>query len=261
MAKRKVVALVSVLVFLLALSSTFGFLAWKHGKEQETKERVIIHESSAPSPAPETANPSTKPEVTETEVSLSANEQYEANIFLSNFVEVNMQSFETKNLSVNELVEFAATHYVLNTDITTQYSDTLSFQETNMILDRYFGRTLSEAEAATFTELGGESGSYSNGVFSWNAPIVTNGNALYELAIVDRLEKQEDGTFRASFRIWRVSSEYGLLAEHMPYSLTPQEAVVSPQLDSVIGSGVAVMRPHKYKDRNSYQIISYQLNK
>ncbi|MBR6458694.1 MAG: hypothetical protein IKS49_00855 [Actinomycetaceae bacterium] len=257
---KKMVALVSVLVFLLALSSTFGFLAWKHGKDQETKDRVIIHESSAPSPTPETTSPSAPANPEETEVRLSANEQYEANIFLSNFVEVQMTTFEARNLSTNELVQFAVTHHVLNTDITKQTSNTLSLQEVNKILDRYFGRTLSETEAATFTGFAGDSGSYSNGVFSWNAPIVTNGNALYDLAIVDRLEKQADGTFRASFRIWRVSSQYGLSANHMPYSLTPEEAAASSELDNVVGSGVAVMRPHKYKDRNSYQIISYQRN-
>lgn len=53
MSKKKLIVLVAVLVFLLASSSTFGFLAWKHGRDQETKERVIIHESSAPSPTPE----------------------------------------------------------------------------------------------------------------------------------------------------------------------------------------------------------------
>lgn len=220
------------------------------GEPEPSPSRVIIRETPQ-----ETSSPSAK-----SDVSLNGKEQYEANIFISNFVEVNMQSFETKNLSVNELVQFAAEHHVLNTDITKQSGNTLSLQEVNNILDRYFGRTLSEAEAATFTELGGEPGYYANGVFSWDAPIVTNGNALYELAIVDRLEEQADGTFRASFRIWRVASEYGLLADQMPYSLTPQEAAANSQLRGVTGSGVAVMRPHKYKDRNSYQIISYQLN-
>lgn len=263
MAKRKVVALVSVLVFLLALSSTFGFLAWKHGKEQGTKERVIIHESSAPSPALETASPSTKPEVTETEVSLSANEQYEANIFLSNFAETNMESFTPQTASVNELVNFAFGHNYFNGNSAGyessngHYFRTLPLDKVNAILDRFFGRTLSQSEAQQYSGEGplSEDFYYASGKFYIPA---ADGATIGSVVIVDHLYKRSDGTYRAEFTMYSPRGYDSVSSgSREVYSMTPAQAASSSFFDGVIGQGTAVMTPYEYKGRHSYHLVSY----
>lgn len=202
-------------------------------------------------------------------VALSLEQQYEANIFMSNFAELIIRKFNVDKAGVGEMVNFAVLHAIVNRKSMILFDGTMermSLQDVNIILLRFFGKSLSDQQIVEYQASGGkeyffEHGYYSNGYFYWP---VGNGESYVGVCIVDRVESYKDGSQRLWYTLYDYDvDEYWKNDWRVPdaiYRMTPSEAA-SNQYLSRSGSGFADVVPYSYNGRSSYQLKRMKTNK
>ncbi|MBR1628914.1 MAG: hypothetical protein IJ679_06580 [Lachnospiraceae bacterium] len=184
---------------------------------------------------------------------LGANQQYEANIFLSNFAEQDISSFDINTASTRDLVDFAFLHALINRRSNIQYAGNycfISMANINDILNRFFDITLSNSQMAGYTNAYGD-GYFSNGNVYWSAGA---GEMHLGLTIVDRADRLSDGSIQLTYTDYKYvvgPDEDGVPSSI--YGLAPSEAAASSRL-SKRGHGVAIVVPYSYNGKQSYQL-------
>ena len=204
-------------------------------------------------------------------IELSSDQQYEANIFLSNFAEqYGFTSYVTANHDVEKMVSFAHRYAKINEPGVLSYDSNMyevfTLDEANRILERFLGDEVTYSELASFP-----SPTYSFDS-NYHGPFFSNGNIYYDAAdgatttefvIVDDAYEFDDGHLEMNFTKYeRLDFEDyigGLAITQDIYAMTPMQADSASNLQR-IGSGTASVYPKTYNGHNTYRLISYQEN-
>lgn len=223
-----------------------------------------------------------RPEETDgpgTPVALSAKEQYEANIFLSNFSEQGFWAgkttpFESSAATEAELFSFAHRWAKINRPAAIRYSESyecLSLEDVNAIVDRYFDRdtSLSPANGTDY------SAALGMGRFDWDHVWFSGGWFYYPAAdgeshpgfsVVTEKQLYPNNRSTLFFTVYELDLDIywtynGIPAEY--YSLTPAEAAARAAKGEItpIGQGEAFCSPCtlEKQQRESYMLLRYTL--
>ena len=203
-------------------------------------------------------------------ITMDSNLQYEANVFLSNFAETYMEYYDVSSVSDLSLISFAYIHMRINDYDNLEEDMHYScdewcyispYEETNRVLERYMGRSISVEKAEKIPVEEGYRG-YHEGKYYWMA---LDGEQYNQIAIVDRMEKLEDGNIRFVFYVFEIDidtwweNDYWDEIDKHYYELTKEQADADYTL-ICRGSGEAVGKPYTYNGRNSYQLVYYSMH-
>ncbi|MCR4990952.1 MAG: hypothetical protein K6A38_08830 [Lachnospiraceae bacterium] len=195
-------------------------------------------------------------------IELTDKVQYEANIFISNFVEQHHNGDEYYGISADsdiyDLAQFVFRYYYLNDFKQLEGPDynELSLEKTNKVLDRFFGITLTEEEAAEFVnEEYSDREYYKDGVFRF---ISGDGDFMYtDTAVVYEIYEFSDGTLKMNFIAYRPDPDYDPDYDAV-YHYNSKEAMNDGTM-IWRARGTAYVKPFKYNGRNTYQLISMEV--
>lgn len=200
----------------------------------------------------------------EIEVPMDSQQQYEANVFVSNFVEAYLGNYDRTQWTSKQVLDFALIHTQINYGNSLGFSDdgmyfTMSLDEINKVTDRYLGISLSDKQAEKYPD---DSISYYNGKKFYY--ICTDGCELGNtFAVVDKKTDLGDGTYRLDFHEYALDlDKLGLASggnvskEH--YEMTPEQAENRYGLIDVC-RGEAIVEPYIYNNRDTYRLISYRI--
>ncbi len=202
---------------------------------------------------------------------MNADQQYSANVFLSNFAEQGVFDHFNINIpDIDQLVDFAYLFCKINrredtigtfrydNGAETQYFYTVSLENVNEVLDRHFGIQLDEDMAKRFPVNSNPNEHYLNGVFYFPA---ADGEAYNRIAIARTAESLGNGTFRLNFDVFSLDiREYHAKGiDWSYYYMTTAQAYSSSNL-TWLSSGTAIVKPYKYYDRDTFRLIEYSMN-
>ena len=254
----------------LMLAGVFGFgMLMGCGKEEKpdvNETKKIETEVSVP----EIDNiEETEEEHSMTPITLSEDEQYEINIFLSNFSEqgFNMynevekvaitEDFHVDHANVNQLVQFAFEMFDINiwnelTFLDGGNSMALTFDQVSDKVNRYFALELTPEDVAAC-------GYATEGNYVKKPYAV--GDSHPEFTIVNEMLDQGDGTYLANFKIYILeesSTSGNMVADKSVYDMTEAEASTAAGV-SYYADGSAVVQPYQVNGKDSYQLIAYKV--
>lgn len=213
-----------------------------------------------------------------TPVQMSAEQQYEANIFLSNFGEqavFSRRRFDTDCAHftyLDDLVGFAHLWCAINRPDALGVNQTargayftLPFSEAAEVWQRFFGFSFTQQEAAQYPRstylyeniYGPYPSFYDSGMFWFPA---ASGESYNRLSIVRSMEDLGDGTYRLLFDIYRLDiMEYHKTdgVDTAFYKMDAGTASGDGRL-TLEHSGAAVVKPYSYNGRQSWQLLRYQ---
>ncbi|MCR4788509.1 MAG: hypothetical protein K5888_07980 [Lachnospiraceae bacterium] len=198
------------------------------------------------------------------EITITEDMQYEANIFISNFVEQYQNGDEYHSISydsdVYKLVRFVTDYYDLNDfeQLEGSYLNELSLKKVNKELDRFFGIKLTEDQAAEFyNDEYATTEYYEDGVFHF---INGDGDPKEDIAVVYEMNELSDGNYEMNFFVYSPDLDY-LDEGGETYHLTSKEAMSLRDKKDLYwkAKGTAYVKPHKYNNRNTYQMISMEV--
>ena len=232
--------------------------------------------AAEPTEAPEpTPAPTEEPGVPR---SLSAEQQYEANIFLSNFSEQGFglgrfAGFDSSEAVEAQLYAFAHLWAKINRQSAIFYEDSyeaMTLESVNEILERFFGLGIHPEDGTEYSEVFGignfdwDHSWYKDGVFYYPAG---DGESYTGFTVVDSAESLSDGRTRFRFTVYELDLDIyydnlGIPQEY--YRLTPAEAaqrVTSGEL-TPMNTGTAVCEPCHLQSsgRESYTLDSYLID-
>lgn len=203
---------------------------------------------------------------------MSPDQQYAANLFLSNFSEQDRfegyaHRFDANDWNLDDLVGFAYLYCKINRRdyLSTAQNDrgsfyTLSLEQANTVWMRHFGFSIDATTAAAFPQRPSADPNYtsyySDGVFYFPA---ADGERYNDFTVVRQMEKLEDGSFRMLFDIYQPDlNDYWNAGEAGDtfYRLTPEAAAQDSRI-SYEASGVAIVRPYVNNDNQTYQLFRY----
>ncbi|MBR2716901.1 MAG: hypothetical protein IKD79_04105 [Oscillospiraceae bacterium] len=198
-----------------------------------------------------------------TEISLTPSEQYEINIFLSNFAEQNgfaeYPGRETHRVAIQ--ADFANAYCKINRHSAIEYRqangtsyETVSLSEVNSILDRFFGKALTDEEAAS-GYASTQRGFYRDGRFWYPA---ADGEAHNCFAVATSMAEVYNHVFYVNFTIYALDLDTyfndGIVRAY--YELTPAAAAASPDLE-IEGFGAALVEPYDMNSRATYRLVEW----
>lgn len=270
-----------ILVLICAMLSGCGILRrLMRGKEKETTTQestttaaAEIETTTKEAAAQEATTKETQGEVFtasastgETEVAISADMQYEANIFLSNFAEqYDFTDFDIYTYDGLQMVNFAHRFAKINELGAISYDglyEVVTLDYVQGVLDRFFGLYLSASDyidfpAPTYSYDTSYHGPYyKNGYFYYDA---ADGATFTHFAVVYKILSFPDGHLEMAFRRYdRLDFDTvgGLAVTDAHYHLSLAEAEADPNLLN-IGNGYAKVYPKVYNGHNTYQLIEY----
>ena len=221
-----------------------------------------------PAPAVPASGAPEEPVVPGEIVEMNADQQFAANIFLSNFSEQHAferNGFDQDDPDGTDLIWFAYLYCKINrrNDLGTalvgeQYYYTLTLPRCNAVLGRHFGINLSEAialEIAPQTE--DSTGFFLDDVFYY---LAADGEPFNRLTVVNKMDRLNDGSYRLTFDIYKLDlfvyiEDNGVARDY--YALTASQAAIHPSL-TPDGSGVAIVVPAVLEDgTQSWRLIRY----
>ncbi len=203
---------------------------------------------------------------------LSAQERYELNIFLSNFAEIGFPPYDEATSGNNALIFFGCMHNSRNhtagavpipdeearkyVKLEEQYIHACYKVDKSTVentVARYFGKDVTHG-SSTITDqydLSWNQG-YSNGYYYFDSG--EEGAFAIDVAVADSMYENYDGTYTLTFKTY----VYGE-PDDFPdvYYSTP--ASVADKIARE--KGTAVVRPYSYNGRNTYQLVSYSASR
>ena len=208
----------------------------------------------------------------ESEDTISTQQQFASNIFLSNFSEqwaFERRGFAADNPFVDDLVNFAYLYCKINrhnmlgtAQANDSYYYTLSLADANTVLNRHFALSLSEDEAATFPRDIDPSSRYKSfydtGMFYFPA---ADGESYNRFTVVRDLYPSDDGRYMAYFDIYELDIlEYRRTdgVDTSFYYLSASQAENDSRLTKE-KSGVAILIPYDNNGTDTYQLQYYRV--
>ena len=224
------------------------------------------------------------------ELSLTDDQRYELNIFLSNFSEQNFRTivswnnrtntydympdgfFDARNADPMELIQFTWTYGKINLNATENvtyeglYYYGVDISTLNSLSMRFFNRSLSISDVKTGKWM--ENIGYS--IVAVGDKVCTpaaDGDTYSGLSIADHLYDLGDGTMQAEFTVYEATdygsegiTSIGGINSKSIYNFTAEEAADHPDLERHL-SGTAILRPYTMESgRETYQLITYELH-
>ena len=228
----------------------------------ETPPSVPATPAPAPvTPAPAPATPAPAPAAGT--VPLDADLQYRINIFLSNFSEQGVRSFNSSNAADDFLIRFVRLYCKINHHDLITYEngeECLSLDTANLYLNRFFGRTIEPVNGQEFMIDAWHSFRFENGAFRFEA---ADGESHNGFTVVYGMTKNADGTYTVQFQNYELDlDEYwdkGM--ENSLYQLDNDgvaDLVWAGRATPVQG-GTAVVRDYSFNGRPTFQILSYEV--
>lgn len=229
-----------------------------------------------PSAAPATPAPApTDPGVL---TALNGTQQYEANVFLSNFGEQGFAwsgPFDVADASVVQLFAFAHLWAKINSHAKIFYENGFEAMTRDDYIDivkRYFAleQVPEPTEGEDFSE------AFGMGRFDWDRSWYAGGRFYYPAAdgeshtgfcVADEAYKLPDGNWRFRFTVYELDLDIYWSSNGIPgayYRLTPAEAAQREAKGeiSVIYTGTALCEPYHVASsgRDSYRLLRYELD-
>ena len=194
---------------------------------------------------------------------LSRNKQYEINIFLSNFAEVDFDDFDINGSNDEQIIDFSMLHNYANNFGGIKYSSsddlvTLSAATVRKNAKRFFNTSVycTSTNLVNYDSYEEKFYAYASDLSNHNFYANLGFNKHYEMAVVDKMSKNGDGTHDVEFTVY--SSDNSISDNYYYYH--PGDA----QRDSnfaEIYSGSATVRDYYVDGTNKYQLIYYSTNK
>lgn len=216
------------------------------------KKDVKVYTKSAATPTPKPGS-----------VTLDKNTLYRINIFLSNFSEQQVKPFTSATCADDYLLRVVELYCKINHPGLISHSgsdECLSLTDANTYMQRFFGRTVSPYEGASYLLDAWNSFTYSGGYFRFPA---ADGGSFNRFTVVYEMNANTDGTYTVSFQVFELDiTEYfdhGM--DNSLYWLNNDEVanlVWSGRVKPVQG-GTAVVKDYKFGSVDTYQIISYDV--
>ncbi|MBO4835272.1 MAG: hypothetical protein J5483_04085 [Lachnospiraceae bacterium] len=277
--KKRIRILSSLLILVLICALLCGCDLFKKpggGKENESTPETTTQEATTKeAPTKETfteesttsAGGGETTTITEGELYIDADMQYEANIFLSNFAEqYDFVEFDIYKYNGKEVIDFAHRFAKINDYGSISYDslyEVITLDYVQAVADRFFGLTLTApdyidlpAPTYTFDSTTIAGPYYKDGKFYWPA---ADGATFTQFAVVYQIQSFADGHLEMAFRRYdRLDFDTvgGLAVSDAHYHLTLAEAEANPNLLN-IGNGYAYVYPKYYNGHNTYQLIEY----
>lgn len=243
--------------------------------EPSSEPSSIIEPSSSEEPSsepmPETDEPPSKYESSSKSTSSKASgdpipwlvygkEQYNINIFLSNFSEQDMGNFDVSKKDFNQMIGFAYLKSRINTPSDIYGNENgecmLTLKQVNKKLKRYFDTTLSKPKS-----------SYS---YWWD--IQYDGEYFYfpsdvdfvynQMSVAEQVLELPNGNFEIHFAIYTVdkyNNPGDYVTDKSLYYMDPTDAKTDSRL-TFVGTGVATVKNKGGDDFSSLRLIKYKLN-
>ena len=196
-------------------------------------------------------------------VEITKDMQKKLNIFLSNFAEQDMSSFDYGRPDTGELADFAYRWTYINKqsdiDITTDGYYTISLDKVKRVVNKYMDYDLTDDDLDSYTWPNADQGFVSKGKYFVPA---ADGESYNTLAIVTSLSEEGGDNYRAQFDIYDLDWDYFINNEDVDsvpgefYSYDAAAAEAEPNLVKN-GGGYAIIR----KDGDSYKLRYYDLYK
>ena len=214
------------------------------------------------------------------EISISRDEQYKSNIFLSNFSEQSFyeihtsEKFEVKTADVMVLVKFAWIYAKINMDDEVEWivQDNYPYygvdiETINSVSLRFFDRGINISDIRT-----GRWGEYDNSEFLVVGNKVclpaADGETYNHMTVANKMYDLGNGTRKIEFAIYSISDiggddsivlSGGIVQDKSVYYYTAEDAGANQFFDYYL-SGVAVVKPYTTKNGTAtYQLVSYEL--
>ncbi|MCR5673722.1 MAG: hypothetical protein K6F87_08435 [Lachnospiraceae bacterium] len=190
------------------------------------------------------------------EIELTKDMQKKLNVFVSNFAEQGMESFDYGHPDLEKVTRFAYMWSKINKQSNIKVEGNyycISFDLIKKIAEKYFALTVTEDELNGISWDEENYGAFRNGKFY--APLA-DGETYTTLAIVSGANDFGSDTMRVEFSVYDLDldiyfeSTEGISKKY--YSMSASEAVKSSDLTKV-GSGYAIVR----KDGDSYKLMYY----
>ena len=192
----------------------------------------------------------------------SEQKQFEANIFISNFADLNMDVTDL-GIYLEPTMDFIYEWLCFNRpnkvehQINGGYNQmaVFSLAEANDVSARFFNKHISEENTLSFQ--GGykyTDAYYYDGYFYFPD---TDPQPIWRIAVVDKLIYRSDGEYRMEFNVYECDFE----PVRDTYYITPDQASASTSMHLVLGVGAthgsAIVTPFDYNGRETYQLLSY----
>lgn len=195
---------------------------------------------------------------------LEGEDLYKVNIFLSNFAEQRIESYDCDHCSDYELISFAYFNTQINNYEAIQYFDLemgISLEDVNEKLERYLGKKINAEENEEFIKEYPETGyksviKYRDGFFRFPA---SDGEAFGTFAVATDMEKLEDGTYEVDFEVYtdsELNTGGNVLGSDYYYYYTAEDARNHYGLEYQ-QSGTALLEPYQKGNIDSYHLLEY----
>ena len=198
---------------------------------------------------------------------MTADRQYEANIFLSNFAEQGFRFYSydmDMSQIMGQLVRFAHIWCKVNRQSEITYStfsgvtcETLTAEQVDAVVSRFFPSVT--REDADLYYIPPEHSFYRDGTFYFEA---ADGEAHNRIAVAEGVTVMSDGTCFITFGEYEIDLEtYYSFDGGIPrsyYELTASQAAERADL-TLAAVGASCALPHDYQGRASYQLLEYSV--
>ena len=197
-------------------------------------------------------------------MTFSGEEQQKANVFISNFAEVFFADYDSANMNVAQLLNFAHIHYTINSNKTLKYEDkdgityeTFTLVDALKTIGKYFGTGIKEDDlnklpAPSANEQGP---CYADGKIWFHSAA---GESYNRIGIVDTARSNSDGTITLYFTIytidWEVYSNMSAVGIKSYYQLSPEKAASDKTLTKT-ATGTAKV---SVGQSGGYTLLSYK---
>lgn len=184
----------------------------------------------------------------------SAEEKRALNIFLSNFSEAYYMKGSDPISGDEGKIDFAFTHVLLNSPselaLVPDY-DSISAEKVDEVLEKYFGESVPHK-----TPKSSRKWQFRDGNFITRIP---GGDSYGAFSVATGMKTMKDGNFEVSFHIYQLDGVYGgnLVTDMAAYSLSDAEAAAKYQKQA---DGTAVLKAKEYKGKQTYELVSYEVN-
>jgi len=182
---------------------------------------------------------------------MSRDERYQLNIFLSNFSEAKYMVHD-KN-EIEQKIFFAFKHNMINVRSTELiYTDSqmgIAANDLDRTLIRFFGSTIPHE-----TPAGAKYWHYENGNFMMTAAF---GESCAYFSSCTSMKDNKNGTYDVTFNVYFSADGPHNPIDNSWYYYTDEQAAASHQYEY---SGSATIRPKVYNGTNTYELISYHIN-
>ena len=190
---------------------------------------------------------------------LSRDKQYEINIFISNFAEIDFEDFYIDDYNDGQIIDFSMLHNYVNNFGGINYSPSddlvvLSADSVQKNAKRFFGTSVycSETDLVNYDESEKEFFAYASSLNNHNSYSMLDFNKHYSIAVIDSMKSSGGGTHSVEFTVYKTN--YSLSDNY--YNYFPSDAHNDSTFTEVY-TGSAVVSDYYVNGQNKYQLISY----